>query len=92
MSNMWGRSGAPMIQPTKDQFREWLSEAHGQLKEERIRRRLVEYKLNVATRKLGALVLEGKIAIPTERLGEIALQMAIDEEVESETKKLPSQV
>ena len=49
MSNMWGRSGAPMIQPTKDQFRWWLSEAHSELKEEKSRRRLAEYKLGIAT-------------------------------------------
>jgi hypothetical protein len=32
MSNMWGRSGAPMIQPTKDEIRGWLSETRSELK------------------------------------------------------------
>lgn len=80
--------GSYMIQPTKDQIRHWLSEARSDLKEEESRRRLAEYRLDVAIRKLGALVLEGKIAVPTERLGEIALQIAIDEEVEGETERL----
>jgi hypothetical protein len=79
MANMWGRSGAPMIQPTKDELREWLSEARADLIVEDDRRRLAEYKLSVATRKLGELVLEGKIAIPAEKLGEIVLRMTMDE-------------
>jgi hypothetical protein len=86
MSNMWGRSGAPMIQPTKDEIRGWLSETRSELKAERARRRVAEYRLSVATRKLGELVLEGKIAIPPEKLGEIVLQMAIDEVVEVEAE------
>jgi len=53
---------------------------------------VAEYKLGVATRKLGTLVLEGKIAIPAERLGEIVLQIAMDEEIANETEKLPAPV
>ena len=91
MANYWGRSGAPMIQPTKDEIRSWLAEARAEAKEERTRRQVAEFKLRTATKKLGELVLEGKIAIPIERLGELAIQLAIDDECERErreTKKL----
>ena len=74
--------GSYMLQPTKDQYREWLSEARSELKEERTRRRFAERKLNTATRMLGNFVLEGKITIPTERLGEVASQIAAEEEAE----------
>jgi hypothetical protein len=91
MANYWGRSGAPMIQPTKDQFRYWLSEAREELKEERRARQVTEYKLRIATQKFGELVLEGKLAIPTERLGELVLRIAMenaDGRVGHETEKL----
>lgn len=84
MSNMWGRSGAPMIQPTKDEIRSWLAEARSDLKDERRRRRTAEYKLGVATRTLGTLALEGKIAVSLEKLGEMVLALAM----EHETQKL----
>lgn len=84
MSNMWGRSGAPMIQPTKDELRTWLSEARQEAKKERNLRHVAEYNLNLARRKLGTLVLEGKIAIPTERLGEMVIRMAAQEEIDAE--------
>lgn len=87
MSNMWGRSGAPMIQPTKNELREWLSEAQEKAKTERARRIHAEYELDVAKRKLGRLVLEGKISIPAEKLGEIVLRMAEAEEVEAEERE-----
>ena len=51
MSNMWGRSGAPMIQPTKGEFREWLAEARAEVKEERQLRRQAEYKLDLCNAK-----------------------------------------
>jgi hypothetical protein len=73
-----------MIQPTKDEIRGWLADARRDLKQERQLRRSAEYKLDVAIRKLGSLVLEGKIEIPTERLGEIVLQIAMDDEIEAE--------
>src|SRR5258707_10295023 len=78
MANYWGRSGAPMIQPTKDELRQWLHEARAEAKEERTRRQQAEYQLGVATQVLGELVLQGKIAIPVQKLGELALQIAID--------------
>lgn len=86
MSNMWGRSGAPMIQPTKNELREWLSEAQEKAKTEYARRIHAEYELDVAKRKLGRLVLEGKIAIPTE-LGEMVLRTAKAEEIEAEERE-----
>lgn len=88
MSNMWGRSGAPMIQPTKDEIRSWLAEAQSDLKDERRRRRAVEYKLQIATRTLGTLALEGKIAVPLEKLGELVLELAVEHTAEFETQKL----
>ena len=83
--------GSYMLQPTKDQYRWWLADARKELKEEKAQRRLAEYKLDVAVRKLGSLVLEGKIAISVERLGEIVLQMAQEEEVERERAQLLTQ-
>ncbi len=80
--------GSYMIQPTKDQYRHWLSTARSELKEEKSRRRLAEYKLGVANRVFGELVLQGKIAIPTERLGELALQIAAEKEIEHERERL----
>jgi hypothetical protein len=88
MSNMWGRSGAPMVQPTKNEIRSWLAEARNDLKDESRRRRVAEYKLGLATRTLGTLVLEGKVAVPLERLGEIVLELAEEREVARETQKL----
>lgn len=79
--------GSYMIQPTKDQIRSWLHETRRDLKEEVTRRRIAEHKLGVATRKLGALVLEGKIGIPPERLGEIVIQIANEEEVAAQTQR-----
>jgi hypothetical protein len=80
--------GSYMLQPTKDQYRAWLSEARSGLKEERSRRRLAEHQLGVATRTIGELVLQGKIFIPAERLGELALQIAVEKEVEHERERL----
>ena len=73
--------GSYMLQPTKDEIRQWLSEARTQLKHERSQRRLAEYRLGVATRKLGQLVLEGKIAISADTLGELVIRIASDEEL-----------
>jgi hypothetical protein len=84
MANYYGRSGAPMIQPRKDEYRQWLSEARAELKDEQRRRRSAEYKLDIATQKLGELVLEGKISIPTQKLGELALRLAVDDACERE--------
>lgn len=94
MSNMWGRSGAPMIQPTKNELRQWLGEARDKAKVEQGRRFRAEYELEIAKRKLGRLVLEGKIAVPAEKLGEIVIRMAEAEEIQaeqSETRKLLAQ-
>jgi len=88
MSNMWGRSGAPMVQPTKDELRLWLAESRMELKKERNVRYVAEIKLETAMRKLGSLVLEGKIAVPVEKLGEVVLQIASEEEAEAERQKL----
>ncbi len=88
MPNYYGRLGAPMIQPSKDQFREWLSEAQKELKEETTRRRTAERNLGVAIRKLGALALDGTIAVPVERLGELVLQIAREEEAAEAQKVL----
>ena len=88
MSNMWGRSGAPMVQPTKDELRQWLSEARDHAKRERKLRNVAEHKLEAATRLLGTLTLEGKLTVPVERLGELVLRIAMEEEAEPETQKL----
>ena len=61
MANYYGRSGAPMIQPTKDEYREWLSETGNQLREERRLRTIAEYKLRIATQKLGEMVLNSAV-------------------------------
>lgn len=53
---------------------------------ERRRREIAEIQLAAAKRKLGALVLEGKIALPAERLGALVLEMAMDEEINSENE------
>jgi hypothetical protein len=69
------------------------STREGEEREQGLRIR-AEYELDIATRKLGALALEGKIAIPAERLGQIVIQMAEAEEIEAEkieTRKLLSQ-
>lgn len=84
MANYYGRAGAPMIQPTKDEYRGWLKEARDELRTERRRRERAEYRLGIATRKLGRLVVEGKIDVPADKLGEVVLRMAMDEEVEQE--------
>jgi hypothetical protein len=84
--------GSYMIQPTKDQYRRWLREAQSELKQERRLHQVAEWKLGVATRKLGALVLEGKITIPAEKLGELVLQIAGEEEAAAETEKVLAQV
>lgn len=88
MANYWGRSGAPMIQPTKDELRGWLAEARTELKDERTLRRRVEYRLKFATEKLGQLVLEGKISVPTRKLGELVVNLAMDEAINAEAKEL----
>jgi hypothetical protein len=77
-----------MIQPTKDEIRSWLAEARSDLKDERRRRRAAEYKLGLATRTLGTLVLEGKVAVPLEKLGEMVLDLAREHEAEREAQKL----
>jgi len=61
MANYWGRAGAPMIQPTKDELRHWLANTRTELKEERNQRQLAEYKLDIAKRKLGEMVLDSAI-------------------------------
>jgi hypothetical protein len=50
--------GAPMIQPTKDELRLWLSESRQEARDERQLRKAAEYKLNIAIRKLGEAVIE----------------------------------
>ena len=75
-----------MIQPTKDQIRHWLADARTDLKAERLQNRILGYKLDAATRKLGELVLQGKIAIPVEKLGKLALEAAIEEQRELEAE------
>ncbi|MCD0416372.1 hypothetical protein LOC51_04025 [Rubrivivax sp. JA1024] len=71
-----------MIQPKKDELREWLAEARDEAKQQRRLRRAADYKLLLAKRKLGELVLEGKIAVSAERLGELVLEDLIEEEVQ----------
>lgn len=83
--------GSYMIQPTKDQFRTWLSEARNELKRERLSRRVAEWQLGIATRKLGALVLEGKITVPAERLGELVLQIEAEGGTTVETETVSTQ-
>jgi hypothetical protein len=80
MANYWGRSGAPMIQPTKDEIRQWLREARDECKDERRRRERAELHLNVAKRTLGQLVLAGKIEVPSQKLGELVIRLAMEEE------------
>jgi hypothetical protein len=50
-----------MIQPTKDELREWLSETGKKLRDERHLRTLAEYRLRIATQKLGEMVLNSAI-------------------------------
>ncbi len=88
MPNYWGRSGAPMIQPTKDELRQWLSEARADAKQQRMLRRNAECQLGVATRKLGQLVLEGKITLPVEKIGQLVVDAAMDEEAAQAQQKL----
>lgn len=83
MPNYYGRMGAPMIQPTKDEIRGWLQEAREELKTERSLHRYAEDRLSAATYKLGQLVLEGKLEIPVEKLGELAVNLAIEERAEA---------
>ena len=82
MPNPYGRAGAPMIQPTKDEYRGWLREERQENKALRQRCGFLERRLAFATQTLGELVQNGKIVIPTQKLGELALQMAIDAERE----------
>ncbi|MGJ5208164.1 hypothetical protein [Bradyrhizobium sp. HKCCYLR20261] len=92
MSNPWGRSGAPMIQPTKNELRQWLREARELTRLEQKLRNRAEYELGIAKRKLGSLVLEGKIELPAELLGQIVIQMTEVEEIEAtKTRALLSQ-
>jgi hypothetical protein len=84
MSNPYGRLGAPMIQPTKDEIRQWLYEARRDASLQRSLREIAEYKLELAKRKLGMLVLQGKIEIPVEKLGEMVLELPEPAEVETE--------
>jgi hypothetical protein len=83
MPNYYGRMGAPMIQPTKDEIRGWLREAREELKSERDLRRYAEDRLSAATYKLGQLVLEGKLEISVEKLGELAVNLALEERAEA---------
>jgi hypothetical protein len=99
MANYWGRTGAPMIQPTKDDLRQWLREAQTELEQERTererernRRRSVEYRLEIAAQKLGELVLEGKITVPAQKLGELVIKLGIVEASEREVQRLSHDV
>jgi hypothetical protein len=92
MPNYYGRMGAPMIQPTKDEIRGWLSEAREELKTERSLRHYAEKRLNAATYKLGLLVLEGKLEIPVEKLGALAVDLAVEERDEARFKALQERV
>ncbi|WP_315805072.1 hypothetical protein [Bradyrhizobium sp. SZCCHNS3002] len=81
-----------MIQPTKDELRQWLREAREQARVEKKLRNRAEYELGIAKRKLGGLVLEGKIAVPAELLGQIVIRMSEAEEIDAtKTGKLLSQ-
>src|SRR6202163_1117414 len=92
MPNYYGRMGAPMIQPTKDDIGGWLREAREELKTERVLRRCAEDRLSAATYKLGQLILEGKLEIPIERLGELAVNLAVEERTEARCKALTERV
>jgi len=63
-----------MIQPTKDEYRQWLSETQDELRREKFRRESLEARLELAKRALGQLVLSGKISLPLEALGELPLE------------------
>ncbi|WP_298256908.1 hypothetical protein [Bradyrhizobium sp.] len=80
--------GSYMLQPTKDQYRHWLSEAQSDLKQEKSRRRIAEHNLGIASRFIGSLVLQGKIPVPADRLGELVLQIASEREAEDERERL----
>jgi hypothetical protein len=58
MSNPWGRLGAPMVQPRKDDLWQWLREAQTDAADQRRARKAAEAKLEIAIRKLGELTLE----------------------------------
>lgn len=61
MPNYNGRLGAPMIQPTKDELRHWLSETRVALRDERRLRAASDYRLRIATQKLGEMMLDAAI-------------------------------
>ncbi len=61
MPNYYGRMGAPMIQPTKDQFREWLTESQRENQQLKVRNAVLERRLAIATRKLGESVIDSEM-------------------------------
>ena len=58
MPNPYGRQGAPMVQPRKDDLWEWLREAQSDAAEQRRLRKIAEAKLETAIRKLGEMTLD----------------------------------
>jgi hypothetical protein len=68
MSNDWGRLGAPMIQPTKDELRQIISDQQDALAEERAEVislnsevSALKKKLEIAQRLLGQQLIETEV-------------------------------
>jgi hypothetical protein len=71
MSNMWGRMGAPMVQPTKDELRQIISDQQNALANER---------LNVIALEGHVSTLKRKLDIAQHKLGEMVVLAALEEE------------
>jgi hypothetical protein len=50
--NYWGRLGAPMVQPTKDELLQMIEALQKEIVSERGQRRIAELKLSTANRRL----------------------------------------
>ena len=68
MPNYWGRMGAPMIQPTKDELRRIIYDQQNALAEERVKVialeasvSLLRKKLDIAQHKLGEIFIESQM-------------------------------
>jgi hypothetical protein len=70
MPNYWGRSGAPMVQPTKDELRAIISEQMDAL---------AEAEAHVLTLKVENLGLKKRLAIAEGLIGEKLLDVVVQQ-------------
>lgn len=70
MPNYWGRMGAPMIQPTKDELRQIISDQQDALANER---------LTVIALEASVSILKKKLDIAQRKIGETVIQAALEE-------------